>query len=155
MLKKLFSLCLFGFILFHIGTSDHLQLTASGKTEQPSCQFTHAGELTELLHVSMSTEEVVSILGSDYAEGKSMMTNERMWRYDLCTNNYERIPFLDDAVDIEALQNKQCQYIIFIAFTENNMVDHYSMYYMDADGYIREYVQFADGSEKDHRINPF
>lgn len=148
MANKLVSLFILSCILFNIGTSDYLQLTANGKTDQ-ICQYPTNEVLAELLQLSMSDNEIIQTLGKDYVKGKNMMSNETMWRYDLCANDdYDKSTFVNDAVNIEALKDNKVKHIVFLTFAENRTVNHISIYSKDKEGRIREYMQFANGLEK-------
>lgn len=148
MANKLLSLFLLGFVFFHNGTSAELVTKVNGMSEQ-SCLFESGEELAELLYIFMEQSEIIQILGADYVEGTSMMTNEKTWRYDLCSVETYENDRNDDIVDLEALANDQIKYIVFLNFSgPNEALSHISIYYKDNQGQLHEYMQFADGTIK-------
>lgn len=152
MANKLLSIFLFGFVFFFNGTSEQSVLQVNSMSEQ-SCSFQSHKELAKLLHNSMTKYEIIQLLGESNFEGKSMLTNEEMWRYDLCPNEQYMSHLNEDAVDLEALDREQLKYIVFFTFSQDEkQLSSISMYYKDEQGNLHEYIQFDDGYIKDIMI---
>ncbi|MEK4668497.1 hypothetical protein [Niallia sp. FSL R7-0271] len=84
----------------------------------------------------------------DYKSMTDAMNGNEVWRFDLCTVNHYSYPAEMDAVDINGLTEDSVERIIFISFSESNIIRK-SMYYKADDGSIRETVLFSDRMEKD------
>ena len=110
-------------------------------------------EWKETLKNLHNKKDIEVLLGNDYKPMTDSMDGNEVWRFDICTASNYSFSAEIDAVDIDGLKEDSLERIIFISFSEYEIV-RVSMYYKASDGSIREAVQFSDKQEKDLVLIP-
>ncbi|MEC1156067.1 hypothetical protein AB1L05_02905 [Cytobacillus horneckiae] len=104
--------------------------------------------IKEKIHPNLSTEEITDTFGDPDQRLTDSMYNLPTWRYDIKINEDYESKTGTDSVDFQALKDKELQAIIFFSFDDNENIRNISVYYLNKDGKVQEYRQFADGFEK-------
>ncbi|MBP1154370.1 MULTISPECIES: hypothetical protein [unclassified Paenibacillus] len=103
------------------------------------------------LKMDMTQDQVEALFGAKYTEVTNAMEGNMMWRYDLGAKPGYSYSGEMDSVDLEGLNNQSITIQLFIDWSEDNDVDHYSFLYLK-DGQINEYRVFHDGLVKESII---
>jgi len=103
-----------------------------------SCQ-TKIHEIKEQINKIQNKKESLSFLGKKYKEVVGEMSNNKVWRYDICSVPGYQFSSEVDQVDLEGLFAKDVKQIIFISFAEDNRtIQSKSLYYLDKNKNIHE-----------------
>ncbi|MGG1600706.1 hypothetical protein [Paenibacillus naphthalenovorans] len=100
------------------------------------------------LKMNMSQDEVKKLLGSSYTEVTNAMEGNKMWRYDIGTKQGYNYQGEMDSIDMDGLINGSVTIQLFVDWSEEKTVNHYSFLYLK-DGKIYEYRVFEDGQVKE------
>lgn len=110
------------------------------KEEQVEEEKYTASSLQTKLSLGMTSKEVKSVLGEPNQKVIDSISGNPMYRYDLQTVNsysYED-PFEGDSIDIEGLQSKDVQLIVFVGMKKDK-VTSFNMYFYDDQGNPKNY----------------
>lgn len=120
--------------------------------EQPSAttdrKVNSVDDIKQHLKMDMTQDQVIELLGTKYTEVTNAMEGNMMWRYDLGAKPDYSYQGEMDSVDMEGLINKSLAIQLFIDWSEDQVVNHYSFLYLK-DGQIHEYRVFHDGYVKE------
>jgi hypothetical protein len=119
---------------------------------EDTCERSDA-EWKETIKNLQNKGDIEALLGNDYKLMTDSMDGNEVWRFDICTVSNYRYSAEIDAVDIDGLTEDLLERIIFISFSEKEIL-RVSMYYKASDGNIREIVQFSNREEKDLFLVP-
>lgn len=97
-----------------------------------------------------SMTDLIAAFGEPTDVLRGAMDNNLLWRYDFKNNDNYVFKHELDAVDTDALKSNDLEYILYISFeSDEQTIDNIAIYYIDKDGKMHEYREYADGSVKD------
>ncbi len=103
------------------------------------------------LRPEMTEEEIRGLFGGDFALVENAMHGNETWRYDIGkSRNYQFNDQGIDRVDLEGLEKKDVEALLFIDWTEDGVVEAAVLYlYNEQDkGTFFEYHIDANGAEE-------
>ncbi|GEM_PF-2141068 len=124
---------------------------ADASTEPAALPFTVA-ELEAGMSIGMTQEEVIELIGENYAEVTIAMDNTEGWRYDIGAAEDYSLEETMDFVDIEGIKRGDVPLQIFVSFDSASTVYGYSAYQLEDDGSITVYQWFENGESKTDTI---
>lgn len=139
------------FIMIMMGSVVNDTVAKDSITVQATEKQVSLEDVKAKLKIGQSEKEVKSILGGSYAKVRGAMDNSLLWRYDLNTMQGYKFKTDTDEVDLNGLQSKEVELIVFIKWNEESKtVSSLTAYYVDeTDGRIHEYRLLSDGSSRD------
>ncbi|GGB41606.1 hypothetical protein [Fictibacillus barbaricus] len=148
---KRFLIAVLLFSMIMLGGVVNTSLVRDSVTVQASENHISLDELKTKLKIGQSEKEVKSIMGGSYTKVKGGMDNSSMWRYDIDTIEGYKFKSDTDEVDLNGLQSKWIELIVFIKWDEESKtVSSLAAYYVDeTDERIHEYRLLSDGTARD------
>lgn len=113
-------------------------------------------EIQEKLQIGLTQPEVEQVLGENWVEVTSAKDRLPMWRYDLNVRegySSEALVEFGDFVDLEGISNGDVGLQIFIAWSDEQKVQTFSIYYPNhEDGKVYEYRVFPENFTREQII---
>lgn len=149
MKRFLIAVVLFSMIM--LGGVVNTSLVRDSVTVQASENQISLDDVKTKLKIGQSEKEVKNIMGGSYSKVRVDMDNSSMWRYDIDTIEGYKFKSNTDVVDLNGLQSKWIELIVFIKWDEESKtVSSLTAYYVDeTDERIHEYRLLSDGATRD------